>query len=87
MFTVQQEIGMLLLMLGSTLQSGNDLEGGGLEPSNKKGNASCFLAKGERVEAIFLLDNIQPEIGMLLLMPGSTLEPGNNLEVEGWIKQ
>ncbi len=54
-----------------------------MELSNeKKMSVASFWGRG-RVEAVGLQGSVQPDSGMLLLMLGSTLEPGNGQDVGG----
>ncbi len=49
-------------------------------------NEKCQLLpyKGELEVALGLHGSVQPDSGMMLLMSGSTLEPGNGQDVGEW---
>ncbi len=81
--SVQPDCGMLLLMSGSTLAPGNNLEGGGRSLAIKEKCQLLPFGEGEDGSSCSTC-SIQPDSGMLLLlMSGSTLQPGSSPEGGG----
>ncbi len=80
--SIQPDSGMLLLLMsGSTLQPGSSPEGGGGSLAIKE-KSQLLPSKGEVVVALGLHGSVQPDRGMMLLMSGFTLQPGNRLRVD-----
>ncbi len=74
---------MLLLISAPTLGPGNTLEVGGGWRLTIKRKCQLLPYRVGREEAVGLHSNMKVESGMLLLMSGSTLAPGINLQGGG----